>query len=346
MTNDNPTGASVYVDQLPNPPGATVIDPRDPAAPFYELLAKLRTPLTLRDMMMKPVRDCYIGQGVTIDPAELPKSAAEIYPQIAATTLSVPSSAGPIRCQLFSPPVGRGARAMMLYIHGGGFTVGRSEDTAYITSRMAAENDLVVVSVNYRLAPEWPFPFGLDDCMAVLNWMRKNGSSIGGDGSRIVISGDSAGGNLAAVLPIKAKQDGAPAPSATVLFCPITDFHYERYESFEQLAPRGVVYDTAFMGFIRGAYLNRRADWENPLASPLLANLAHYPPTLVITGTADPLVDDNRAFARKLKDAGVAADHFIAEAMPHGFYFFPGVLAPGEEAYAAINTFLERVLSA
>jgi acetyl esterase len=233
----------------------------------------------------------------------------------------------------------------MLYIHGGGFTVGRSEDAAYISSRIAAENG-VVVSVNYRLSPEWPFPFGLDDCMAVLRRMQANGALMNGDGSRIVVWGDSAGGNLAAVLPLRAKRDGAPAPVATVLFCPITDFQYERYDSFERLAPKGVVYDTAFMGFIRGAYLNGVGDWSNPLASPALAELHGYPQTLIISGTADPLVDDKRAFARKLKEAGVGVENLVADAMPHGFYFFPGVLGEGDEAYAAVKRFFERIFAA
>jgi acetyl esterase len=111
---------------------------------------------------------------------------------------------------------------MMLYVHGGGFTVGRSEDTAYITSRIAAENVVVVVSVNNRLAPEWPFPAPLDDCLAALRWMQTNGGTLGGDGARMVVSGDSAGGNLAAALPIKARDEGGALPQATVLLAPLT----------------------------------------------------------------------------------------------------------------------------
>ena len=116
------------------------IDPTDPAAPLYRLLAKMRSPVALRDLMMHPVRFGYIGQEKPIDPQELPKSAAELYPQIRVSPLSVPSSAGPIRCQVYSPPGSGGSRPMMLYLHGGGFTVGQSEDTAYITSRIAADN--------------------------------------------------------------------------------------------------------------------------------------------------------------------------------------------------------------
>jgi len=175
-----------FVDQRPNGPGVSKIDPSDPAAPMYRLLAKMRSPVTLRDLMIHPVRTGYIGQEQPPDAADLPKSAAELYPDIGVSEVAVPSPAGRIRCQVFSPSAsskGDGARPMMLYLHGGGFTLGQSEDTAYITSRIAAENAMVIVSANYRLAPEWPFPACLDDCLAVLQWMQKNGATLGGDGT-------------------------------------------------------------------------------------------------------------------------------------------------------------------
>ena len=232
---------------------------------------------------------------------------------------------------------------MMLYLHGGGFTLGQSEDTAYITSRIAAENAMVIVSANYRLAPEWPFPACLDDCLAVLQWMQKNGATLGGDGTRIAVGGDSAGDNLAAALVIKARDEGVSPPQATVLLAPITDFFFEQHESFERLAPLGIVYDTAFIGFIRGAYLVHGENWAHPHASPARADLRNYPPTFIATGTADPLVDDNRAFAQKLRAAGVAkVEHFVREAMPHGFYFFPGMFEQGDEAFAAVARFLKQ----
>ena len=131
-----------FVDQRPNGPGVSKIDPSDPAAPMYRLLAKMRSPVTLRDLMIHPVRTGYIGQEQPITAADLPKSAAELYPKIGVSEVAVHSPAGRMRCQVFSPPAskpGGGARPMMLYLHGGGFTVGQSEDTAYITSRIAAE---------------------------------------------------------------------------------------------------------------------------------------------------------------------------------------------------------------
>ena len=259
-----------FVDQRPDGPGVSKIDPSDPAAPVYLLLAKMRSPVTLRDLMIHPVRTGYIGQEQPLTAADLPKSAAELYPKIGVSEVAVPSPAGRIRCQVFSPPVSNpraGTRPMMLYLHGGGFTLGQSEDTAYITSRIAAENAMVVVSANYRLAPEWPFPTCLDDCLAVLQWMQKDGATLGGDGVRIAVGGDSAGGNLAAALVIKARDEGVAPPQAAVLLAPITDFFFEQYESFERLAPLGIIYDTPFIGFIRGAYLVHGKNWAHPHAS-------------------------------------------------------------------------------
>ena len=348
----NPSpNAGLFVDQLPDGPGVSRIDPADPAAPMYRLLARMRSPVTLRDLMIHPVRTGYIGQEEPIDPAELPKSAAELYPDIRVSEVAVPSPVGRIRCQVFSPPASpassRGPRPMMLYLHGGGFTVGQSEDTAYITSRIAMENAMVVVSANYRLAPEWPFPAGLDDCLAVLRWMRSNGASLGGDGRRIAVGGDSAGGNFAAALPIMTRDAGAPPPQAAVLLAPITDFFFEGHPSFERLGPLGIVYDTAFIGFIRGAYLVHGKNWEHPHASPARADLRGYPPTLIATGTEDPLVDENRAFAEKLRAAGgTRVEHFVREGMPHGFYFFPAMFKQGDEAFASIAMFLGEVFAA
>lgn len=337
---NGPAEASVFVEARADGPGVTRLSQDDPAAPFYRVLMKLRAPVAMRDMMMAPVRACYRGEGLTIDPAELPPSAAQLFPQVSVSTLAVPSDAGPVRCECFSPP-GSGPKPMMLYVHGGGFVVGRSEDTAFITSRIAAENDVIVVSVNYRWAPEWPFPAGLDDCVAVLRWLSDKGGEIGGDVSRLWIGGDSAGGNLAAALPIRAREERLPVRAA-VLLCPITDFHFESFPSFERLAPTGVVIDAPFMGFARAAYLTAAREWDHPWASPARADLNAYPETLIISGTADPLVDDNRAFAEKLRAAGVKVDHFVADAMPHGFYFFPGLLNEADAAFAAIARFFAR----
>jgi acetyl esterase len=200
---------------------------------------------------------------------------------------------------------------------------------------------MVVVSVNYRLAPEWPFPAGLDDCMAALRWMREHGARIEGDTSWIAVAGDSSGGNFAAALPLKAREEGVKQPEAVVSLCPITDFFFEEHASFERLGPLGIVFDTPFIGFIRGAYAVHHRNWSHPHVSPARGDLTGYPPALIVSGSADPLVDDNRAFARKLRESGNRrVELVVSEGMPHGYYFFPGLFRQGDDAFAAIAQFL------
>jgi acetyl esterase len=173
-----------------------------------------------------------------------------------------------------------------------------------------------------------------------------HGAELGGDPSVILVGGDSAGGNLAAALPHKARDEGAAMPDGVVLLCPITDFNVEQHGSFERLAPLGIVYDTAFVGYIRGAYVVHHALWSHPHVSPAKGNLASYPPTLIVAGDMDPIVDDNRAFAAKLETAGRSVTLHVQPRMPHGFYFFPKLLPDGEAAFAAIRGFIAKTVPA
>jgi acetyl esterase len=331
------------VDQRTDGPGVTHVDPADPASPLYQLLARIRSPLTLRDIMILPVRTGYIGQDHPSPLAALPRWD-DMFPGVVVEQIGVPSPAGPVRCQVYRPGQTAKDRPLMVYVHGGGFMVGRSEDTDYLTRKICAQNDVVVVSVNYRLAPEWPFPAGIDDCFAVYCWLRAHGAELGGDPAWVGVAGDSSGGNFAAVLPLRARARAVAPPDVSVMLGPVVDFLFEEHESFNRLAPTGVVYDTAFMGFARGAYC-RYSEWTHPEVSPLRADLTGYPPAIIIVGTRDPLVDSCSAFARKLQDVGATqVELFVKEGMPHGFYFFPGLFREEEEAYAAVRGFLQRHL--
>jgi acetyl esterase len=330
------------VDQRADGPGVTHIDTADPAAPMYQLLGKLRVPLTLRDTMIMPVRFGYAGQ-TPPDPNAVPKWDG-MFPNVVVSEIMVPSANGPVRCQVYRPSAHGEGLPLVVYVHGGGFMVGRSEDTDYMTRRICADNGVVVVSVNYRLAPEWPFPAGLDDCLAVYTWLRAHGRELGGDPARIGVAGDSAGGNFAAALPLRARDKGLPAPAFAIMFAPVLDLRFEEFESFNRLAPLGVVYDSAFMGFLRGAYC-RYAEWEHPHVSPLRDHLRDFPPALIVVGTHDPLVDSCAAFARKARDAGSKhVELLVREGMPHGFYFWPGVFPDENPAYAAVKSFLDKHL--
>jgi acetyl esterase len=213
-----------------------------------------------------------------------------------------------------------------------------------MTRKICAQNNVIVVSVNYRLAPEWPFPAGIDDCLAVYRWLRQYGDEIGGDRTRIGVAGDSSGGNFAAALPLRARTQNLAPPNVSVMFAPVLDLLFEEYETFNRLAPTGVVYDAAFAGFLRGAYC-RYSEWTHPHVSPMRADLAGFPPAMIIVGDHDPIVDCCRVFARKLQDSsGNHVELFVREGMPHGFYFWPGMCREEEEAYTALSGFLRSHL--
>lgn len=334
------------VENLTDGPGESHIDPADPAAPNYELISHLRSPLTLRDIMIAGVRSGYVGQDHPVDPKYLPPSPAELFPHVTVDEVLVPSPDGEIRCQVYRSG-STSDDAVVLYFHGGGFMVGRSEDTEFLTRKISAQNDITVVSVNYRLAPEWPFPTGLDDCLTVYRWLLEDGTALGSgpiDAGRIAFCGDSSGANFAATAPIRARDTGLPMPAATILLAPLVDFEFERYDSFNAQAPLGIVYDAAFAGFLRGAYV-RHDQWRHPHVSPVNDDLTDFPAAAIFVGTHDPIVDSVRAFAAKLEGASRRpVELVVRDGMPHGYYFFPGLFHEEDEAFDTIRGFLTAQL--
>ena len=326
--------------------GMTYIADDDPARPMYEVLWRMRRPVALRDLMIEPVRTGYIGDGEPLDRTGLPPSGAEAVPKVDVDQVYLPVRGGVARCQVYRPREADpdALLPLMLYLHGGGFTVGVSEDCDFVTRKLAETNNVVVVSANYRMAPEYPFPTPFDDVCDVYRWLIAHGIELGGDPARLVVAGDSAGSNFAAAVPLRARDEGLPAPRAVVLLGAFVDFHYEQWPSFQALAPRGIVYDSGFMGYIRGAYLPTTA-WDHPWASPIDGDLADYPLAVVIAGSHDPLVDSARAFSARVRAAGGRTVDYFPDGMPHGFYFFPGIFGEENVAYQTISAGLADALA-
>lgn len=320
--------------------GLSYVDPDDPAMPMYRVIANNRRPVALRDLMIAPVRSGYIGDGHQPDPSLVPPSGAEAVPGIDVEQVFLPVRDGVARCQLFRPARAAGRPLpIIVYYHGGGFTVGSSEDCDFLTRKLADTNEALVVSANYRSAPEFPFPTPLDDAFDVYRWVSDNGEQLGGDTGRIAVAGDSAGSNLAAALPLRARDEGVRVPDAVVMLGAMADFQFERWPSFLAQAPRGIVYDMAFAGFIRGAYVGATR-WDHPWVSPLEGDLAGYPTTFITAGTHDPIVDSAVAFAGRLREAGTRVHDYFPDGMPHGYYFFPGVHPEENVAYELAATAL------
>jgi acetyl esterase len=233
------------------------------------------------------------------------------------------SSSGEQRVE--NPPV-------CVYLHGGGWVIGSIESHDAPCRELAARSGCAVVSVEYRLSPETPFPGPLDDCVAAVEWVATNGAEIGVDGSRLVIAGDSAGGNLAAAVTLVARERGGPAIAGQVLVYPATDHGYGTQSAIDNA--EGYLLTMDAMHWFTGHYLGAdpaRAD--DPLASPLRAtDLGGLPPALVITAEFDPLRDEGEAYGHKLQDAGVATTVHRYDGQIHGFVGLFPMLDGGRDA--------------
>ncbi len=246
----------------------------------------------------------------------------------------IPGGGGPCPARIFwpkDPP--DGALPLVVFLHGGGFVIGSSRVYARVTGHLANAAGAVVVSLDYRLAPEHPFPAAVEDAFAATKWAADTARKLGADPARLVVAGDSAGGNLAAVTALLARDAGSPTLAGQVLLYPVTDMASVR-PSFEAYG-EGLFLERETMRWFAGAYVpdpTSRADWRvSPLRAPDHRGL---PPAYVLTAGLDPLRDEGEAYAKKLAAAGVAVTRRRWEGLIHGFLNMGGV-AP--EARAALD---------
>ncbi|HUQ73378.1 MAG TPA: alpha/beta hydrolase [Burkholderiales bacterium] len=232
--------------------------------------------------------------------------------------------------RVYRPVLGETLPALV-YFHGGGWTIGDVDTHDVLCRQLALGARCVVVSVDYRLAPEYPFPAAVDDCLAATRYVAENAAKlkIGG----IAVGGDSAGGNLAASVALLARDAGGPALAFQLLIYPATDQSCAT-ASHERNA-QGYLLTRDAIRFFRRAYLPDETDWKDWRASPLLAKShANLPPAVVITAGYDPLLDEGRAYADRLSAAGVKVTYREFADMVHGFILFGGVL---DTANAAVT---------
>ena len=216
-------------------------------------------------------------------------------------------------------PAGHPAGALV-WLHGGGWVIG-SIETADATSRaLANEARCVVVSVDYRLAPEAKFPLPLDDCFAATAWTAEHAAALGADPSRVAVGGTSAGGNLAAAVALMARERGGPDLAYQLLVYPALGNDDASSQSFLDNG-QGYGLDREAMEWYWNHYVRDDADATNPLVAPLLADdLSGLPPALVITAEFDPLRDGGEEYADRLRQAGVEAACSRYDGMIHGFF--------------------------
>lgn len=231
-------------------------------------------------------------------------------------------------------PVGQGPFPLMVFFHGSGFVVCSLDTHDGMCRNLCAGSGCVVVSVDYRLAPEHKFPAAPDDCLAATRWAAANASALGADPGRIIVAGDSAGGNLAAVTALRIRDEGGPRLLGQLLIYPVTDYFEPGTPSMTENA-EGYGLTRAGMIWFWNHYLPSPADGANPLASPLRAkDLSRLPPALVITAEYDPLRDEGEYYADRLRQAGVPTEMKRWDGVNHGFFFWPGVV---DRSTAAID---------
>ncbi|MDI2124668.1 alpha/beta hydrolase fold domain-containing protein [Yinghuangia seranimata] len=268
--------------------------------------------------------------------AELVTPPEERGTVASAEDRTVPGPAGPVDVRVYLPVREEpGPVPTLLWMHGGGWASG-SVNTGDTAARALCELARVaVVSVGYRLAPEAPWPAGLDDCTATLRWVRDNIRELGGDPARIGVGGDSAGGNLAAVLAQRTPEHGVPL-AAQLLVYPATDLRLDAdgYPSRERYAT-GYMFETAELHRAVARYLGPDGDPTDPRVSPLLAeDLGSVPPALVVTVEYDPLRDEGAAYAAKLAAAGIPVVHQDVPGLVHGSFDMLGLSGTARTAMA------------
>lgn len=267
-----------------------------------------------------------------------------VDPRVVISTGEAPARDGhPLPLRIYRPQ-GAGADApVVLWFHGGGWVLGNVVNYDPICADLAIGTGAIVVSVGYRLAPEHVAPTAAHDCVDATAWVAAHGAEQGWDGTRLAVTGDSAGGNLSAVVAQVFRDRGDSPLRAQGLIYPATDMTMSS-PSIEENANGGILTKKGMHAF-RAHYCPEGSDLRDPLVSPLFGDLAGLPPALVQTADRDPIRDDGTRYAVALRAAGVQTTHTNYEGVPHGFGSIPGATRHGRAQRRELIDFLRDHLA-
>jgi acetyl esterase len=306
-----------------------VLDPD--AAAVYKAFLEAKRP-AYENGTPAQARDMYLAARVATNP-EPPELAS-------AKDLSIPAPHGAIPARIYTPKRLRetnGLAPCLLFFHGGGFVIGNLDSHDVACRQLAHEGELIVISVDYRLAPEHKFPAAPDDCLAATKWVAANAKELRVDAARLFVGGDSAGGNLAAVTAIAAREAG-PKLAGQLLIYPATDFRMNHASHSEPETSLLLTHSVTkwFIDHYMGDA--DRDDWR---ASPARASLAGLPPAYVLVAGGDPLRDEGDEYAERLRQAGVAVTYRFFPGQFHGFFTMGKLLNQANIAASEISAWLK-----
>jgi acetyl esterase len=312
---------------------------------------------TALDPQARAVIDLVISSGRPAYHQLSPKDARQLFRETRPASTPTPPQIGMVRDLTADGPLGpiplrvyRPAGvpastplAVLVFFHGGGWVIGDLETHDVLCRQLTAGSGVSVVSVDYRLAPEHKFPAAVDDAWAATRWVVAHAGELAVDASRVAVGGDSAGGNLAAVVTLLARDKGAPAIAVQVLIYPVTDLVGET-QSYRDFA-EGYLLTREGMRWFIAHYLTAEAEAADWHASPIRAqSLAGLPPALIVTAGFDPLRDEGEAYAERLRDADVRVDAVCYGGMIHGFVPMGRLLDTAGRAISLIAGSLSQAL--
>jgi acetyl esterase/lipase len=284
-----------------------------------------------------------------------PKEARELYlagrvatnpepPELeSAKALSIPAPHGSIPARIYIPKTLRkkdGLSPCLAFFHGGGFVIGDLDSHDVVCRKLAHEGEMIVISVDYRLAPEHKFPAAAEDCIGATQWIAANAKQLGIDVARLTVGGDSAGGNLAAVVAIAARDGAGPKIAGQVLIYPATDFRMN-HPSHSEPETSLLLTHSVIKWFIN--HYMGDGDIDDWRASPARAKLAGLPPAYVLVAGGDPLRDEGNEYADKLKQAGVSVTYRFFPGQFHGFFTMGKLLNQANIAASEISAWLKAL---
>lgn len=267
--------------------------------------------------------------------------AAPANRAVSTTDLQVGDSNVRNPSRLYEPePCIGDKRPLILYLHGGAWMRGDLDTHDHLASRLSVETGCRVLSIAYRLAPEHPFPAALEDACTAFNWVYRHASELAVDKNKIAAAGDSAGGNIAAALVSKLRDESQPLPAVQILLNPVLDLSSFETDSYRMYGGKGFGLTKSKMEWARGLYIPDRNMWNHPYVSPLLsADHSGLPPTFILTSEFDPLRDEGEEYAKRICQSGVYARHVHVPHVNHGLMDLVGVVDAADRVLQQIADF-------